>query len=83
MRFNQPLSPTAVRVYDVRPRKDRRGADFLMRCHSVGCGTASQTQSAMQSCIAAHMTVLLTGSKKCGVTKRATVQRRKCLAQRH
>jgi len=29
------------------------------------------------------MTVMLTGSKKYGIAKRATVQQRKCLAQRH
>jgi hypothetical protein len=41
-----------------------------MRWHSVGCGTVSQTQSAMQSdtqsIAAGHATVMLTGSKKCG-----------------
>ncbi len=29
MRFNQPLSPTAVHVYEVRPRKDHRGVDVI------------------------------------------------------
>jgi hypothetical protein len=33
------------------------------------------TQSSRQSLVAGHMTVMLTGSKKCRVAKRATVQR--------
>jgi hypothetical protein len=37
---------STVHVYEIRPRKDHRGVDLIpMRCHSVACGTANQTQS--------------------------------------
>ncbi|PYI83581.1 MAG: hypothetical protein DMF09_11125 [Verrucomicrobia bacterium] len=38
-----------MHAYEVRPRSDKRGVDLIsLRCHSVGCGTASQMQSATQ-----------------------------------
>jgi len=38
-------------TYEVRPRKDKRGVDVISDALPFGrlCGTASQTQSAMQS----------------------------------
>ena len=37
---------TPRHVYELRPRKDRRGVDLIrMLCHSVDCGTVNQTQS--------------------------------------
>jgi len=36
------MSAPRIDVYEVRPRKDRRGVDLISdACHSVGCGTAS------------------------------------------
>jgi hypothetical protein len=54
---NHALQPTAGRcktssqhVYEVRPRSDKRGFDLISDALPfVGCGTASRTQSAMQS----------------------------------
>jgi hypothetical protein len=45
------LEVKPAHVYEVRPRKDRRGFDLNHRrgCHSVGYGMASQTQSVTQS----------------------------------
>src|SRR5436305_1608790 len=38
-----------VRIYEVRTRKDKRGFDLISDAlPSVGCGTASRMQSAMQ-----------------------------------
>jgi hypothetical protein len=40
-------------VYEIRPRKDHRALIwFLVRCHSVACGTANQTPSRMHTVIA-------------------------------
>ena len=36
MRFSQPLSPTAGHVYEVRPRKDKRGVDLISDALSFG-----------------------------------------------
>ena len=36
MRFNQPLPQTAVHVYEVRPRKDRRGVDVIPEALAFG-----------------------------------------------
>jgi hypothetical protein len=49
-----------MHVYEVRPRKDKRGFDLISDVlQFAGCGTASQTQSGMQSVTqsfsAAHM----------------------------
>ncbi len=36
MRFNRPLSPTAVHVYEVRPRKDHRGINVIPEAWTFG-----------------------------------------------
>ncbi len=51
----------AMHVYEVRPRKDKRGVDLMSDAlFFVGCGTVSQMQSVMQwttrSSTAAHVT---------------------------
>jgi len=74
-----------MHVYEVRPRKDRRSVNLISDALPFGrlCHEQASTQSSGQSSIVGHIAVMLTRSKKCGVTKRATAQRRKCLAQRH
>jgi len=36
MRPNQSLQPTAVHVYEVRPRKDHRGVDVIPEALAFG-----------------------------------------------
>jgi hypothetical protein len=40
----------SIHVYEVRPRKDKRGVDLIFDALPFGvlCGMASQTQSVMQ-----------------------------------
>jgi len=39
-----------MHVYEVCPRKDKRGVDLIsMRCHSVRSGTLGRIRSAMPS----------------------------------
>jgi hypothetical protein len=51
------VNPTYV--YEVYPRKDKRGVDLISHMLPFGCGTANQTQSSMLSATrntaAAHM----------------------------
>jgi hypothetical protein len=65
MRPNQSLQPTAVHVYEVRPRKDRRGVDVIPEALAFGrlCMNKLRTQASRQSFMAGHMTVMLIGSK--------------------
>ena len=60
MRFSQPLSPTAVHVYEVRPRKDKRGVDLISDALPFGRlwydePNAARMQSDTQSTAAARM----------------------------
>ena len=44
-----------MHVYEVRPRKDKRGIDLIpMCCHSVGCGMATLTLLPTESAYAVH-----------------------------
>jgi hypothetical protein len=44
-----------IHIYEVRPRKDRRGVDrFPISCLSVGCGMATRMLPAMLSANAEH-----------------------------
>jgi hypothetical protein len=74
-----------MHVYEVRPRKDRRSVNLISDALPFGRLCHEQASDALER--AKFYSPSHDGDAqrqpKCGITKRATVQRRKCLTQRH